>query len=101
MLFRRSKQASKAHAVTFRQCPFCSYDFATGEGQRGCHNYDCPYLPEELDVRCPICLYNFYVGDGNPDCGDPPDCEFARDVAPERVRNVTAWLRERKQLSDA
>ena len=90
MWFRPSKQVAKA--VTFQQCSFCSYDFATGEGQRGCHYYECPYLPEELDVRCPTCLYNFYIEDGNPECGDPPDCEFAREIAPERVANIAAWL---------
>jgi hypothetical protein len=94
MRFRRPRQTTEARAASFRQCPQCSYDFATGEGQRGCHYYECPYLPAELDVRCPTCLYNFHVQDGNPGCGDPPDCEFAREVAPQRLANLAAWTRE-------
>jgi rubredoxin len=100
MWFRRPRHATEAQAVTFRQCPQCTYDFATGEGERSCHYYECPYLPEALDVRCPTCLYNFSVEDGNPDCGDPPDCEFAREVAPQRLANLAGWLRERERVSD-
>ncbi|MFP4635101.1 MAG: hypothetical protein ACLFRD_04495 [Nitriliruptoraceae bacterium] len=77
---------------TFQQCEACTYDFATGEGEKNCHYYECPYLPEELDVHCPICLFNFYTQDGNPACGDPPDCEFAREIAPQRVRTLQRWL---------
>lgn len=98
MRFRRSRQAAEARAASFRQCPSCSYDFATGEGQRGCHYYECPYLPEDLDVRCPTCLYNFHEQDGNPECGDPPDCEFAREVAPQRLANLASWTRENRRV---
>ena len=77
--------------LAFRQCEFCAYDLATGEGERGCHYYECPYLPEELDVRCPVCTYNFYTQDGNP-CDTPVHREFAREVAPQRVANLEAWL---------
>ncbi len=38
-----------------------------------------------LDVRCPTCLYDFPIDDGNPECGDPPDRPFAREVAPKRL----------------
>ena len=78
--------------LDFQQCEACSYDFATGEGEKSCHYYECPYLPEALDVTCPTCLFNFYSQDGNPACSDPPDCEFARTVAPERVETLRRWL---------
>ena len=63
----------------FRQCPGCGYDVATGEGQRSCNWYECPYLPDELKVYCPQCNYNFALRDGNPDCGDPPTCHWAKE----------------------
>lgn len=75
----------------FHACPDCDYDLVTGEGTRSCHYYECPYLPELLDVRCPTCLYNFASGEGSPACGDDPDCEFAREVVPERLRALHAW----------
>ena len=34
----------------FRPCPQCSFDFATGEGERGCAWGECPYVPEQLNV---------------------------------------------------
>ncbi len=79
-------------ARRFLRCEGCGYDFRTDLGERACHYYECPSLPEELDVWCPTCRYNFMTDDGNPECGDPPDCGFARDVAPERVRTLNAWL---------
>lgn len=83
-------------ALAFQQCPHCALDLATGEGERGCHYYECPNLPEELDVRCPTCLYNFYTDEGNPECNDAPDCEFARFTAPGRVQNLQSWLEARR-----
>ena len=79
-------------ARTFHQCELCAYDFAHDEGERGCHYYDCPELPEELDVWCPTCRYNFMTRDGNAECNDPPTCDFARRVAPQRVAALEAWL---------
>lgn len=81
-----------ARVLAFRQCERCFYDFRTDEGERGCHYYECPNLPEELDVWCPTCRYNFMVDDGNPTCSHPPRCRFARRVAPRRVRALEAWL---------
>lgn len=81
--------------LSFQQCPFCTYDLATGEGERACHYGDCPYLPEELDTRCPTCTYNFFTDDIHPACGDPPTCEFARAEAPRRVEALTYWLEHR------
>ncbi len=83
--------------LRFTQCELCNYDLMTGEGERGCHYYDCPNLPEELDVRCPICLFNFAIGDGNPDCSYPPSCDFAREVAPTRVANLVRWMAARAE----
>jgi|AntRauTorckE6833_2_1112554.scaffolds.fasta_scaffold93496_1 hypothetical protein len=77
---------------TFQQCESCEYNFETDEGERSCHYYECPYLPEVLDARCPTCLYNFAIGDGNPECSDPPDCTFAREVAPDRVGALHTWM---------
>jgi hypothetical protein len=79
-------------ALRFHVCEHCSYDFRTDEGERSCQYGECAYLPDELDVWCPTCRYNFMVGDGNPACGPSPTCDFARNVAPERVRALRAWL---------
>lgn len=76
----------------FRQCPGCGYDFATGEGVRGCNYFDCPYLPEALKVFCPACNYNFLTGEGNPECQDLEGCEYAAEGR-KRAENVRAWLR--------
>lgn len=78
-------------APSFQQCEGCSYDFLTDSGERSCHYYECPYLPEALDVWCPTCRYDFATKDGNPECSDPPSCEFARKVAPQRVAALRSW----------
>lgn len=83
--------ARRSKALSFRRCARCTYDFLTGEGVRACHYYECPYLPEELDVRCPTCLYNFFTADGQPECSDPPSCDFARHEAPQRVEAALVW----------
>lgn len=76
----------------FRTCSSCAYDVATGEGERTCHYYACPMLPEELNVVCPLCLYNFFTGEGSPACGEPPSCAFALDEAAERLEMLARWL---------
>jgi hypothetical protein len=78
--------------LVFRQCPLCSYDISTGEGERGCHYGDCPGLPEELDLRCPTCYYNVLTDDIVPACGDPPTCTWAVEEAPRRLELLAAWL---------
>lgn len=90
---RQSRRAERAlkRVLQFQPCPSCGYDFATGEGERACHYYACPYLPEELDIHCPTCWYNFFTGEGRPECNDPPDCDFARDEAPGRVAAMARW----------
>jgi len=74
----------------FRTCPGCSYDFATGEGERSCSWGDCAYLPEELDVWCDSCRFNYLTMEGNSRCEDPMTCEHA--AAPlAHVENYRAW----------
>jgi hypothetical protein len=87
---RQERQTKKA--LAFSKCPFCSYDLTTGEGERNCHYYDCPYLPDMLDVFCPDCRFNFFTQEGDAICGDPPQCEFARNEAPVRVETLQKWL---------
>lgn len=93
----RTRQEELEQLLSFKQCPFCEHDIATGEGERGCHYYDCPYMPEALDTRCPTCLYNFATDDLVPACGDPPTCEFALNVAPQRLEALAYWLEHRKR----
>lgn len=91
-----STAARQARALAFRQCAQCDYDFLTGTGARACHYYECPYIPELLDVQCPVCRYNFHTRDGQPECSDPPSCDFARHEAPERVRTARQWQRHQR-----
>lgn len=75
----RKREGVMERTFAFRQCPGCSYDFITGEGTRSCSWYDCPYLPEGLNVFCPACNYNFATGEGAPRCTDPPTCEWSTE----------------------
>lgn len=79
MRFRRAKAGSVPESPAFRQCPGCHYDFVTGEGDRSCNWFDCPYLPDDLKVFCPGCNYNFVTGEGDPHCSDPPSCDWAQE----------------------
>ena len=76
-LFRHTEDAQRL--PRFVQCPGCSYDFLTGEGTRGCSWYECPYLPDALNVFCPRCNYNFATGEGSPQCSDRPTCDLAKE----------------------
>ncbi|HEX6207004.1 MAG TPA: hypothetical protein VF058_01465 [Actinomycetota bacterium] len=76
--------------LEFRQCPGCGFDPATTEGEKGCHYFDCPYLPAELDVLCPQCRFDFYTGEGNPSCDDPATCAEGA-TARANVENVRRW----------
>jgi hypothetical protein len=93
-MFARSSRRTEGDgaAVRFVQCEHCSYDFLTDTGDRSCHYYECPYLPEAIDVWCPTCHYNFATRDGNPECGDNPKCDFAVRVAPGRVKALRDWV---------
>lgn len=85
-------ERARERVLRFTPCPSCAYDFASGEGERGCHYGACPYLPEQLEVHCPRCWFNFYTGEGRAGCSDPPSCDFARNEAPVRIAMVTRWL---------
>ena len=76
--------------VTFRQCPDCTYDFATGEGTRSCAYAECPYLPQELDVFCPWCRFNYLTQEGNSPCDDPMQCDHRFEPL-EHVAIFRAW----------
>lgn len=73
--FSRSTAAPRPPA--FRQCPGCSYDFLTGEGERSCNWSACPYLPAALDPTCPVCNYDFATDEGRPHCDDLATCAEA------------------------
>lgn len=79
-----------ANWVDFRQCQECGYDLWTGEGERSCHNYDCAYLPQELDVFCPQCRFDFADLTGNPPCDDPATCAEGAE-ARSHVANLRNW----------
>lgn len=95
----RTRQGELERLLSFRACPTCEYDLATGEGTRGCHYGACPYLPEALDTRCPTCQYNFFTDDLQPACGAPPSCEFALTEARARVDALTYWLAHQPKAS--
>jgi len=80
-------------ALTFQQCPSCNLDLVTREGDRACHYYACPYLPDLLDVVCPACNYNFVTGEGRAHCGDTPSCDFAVYEAPDHVAALKEWAK--------
>jgi hypothetical protein len=88
---RNWQERREARVLSFRQCPTCTYDLATGEGERNCHYGACPGLPEELDVLCPRCNFNFFTREGTPGCGEGETCEFALE-APEKVAMMRRWL---------
>ena len=75
----RKRQAPEAPRLVYRRCPGCDYDFVAGTGQKSCGWYECPYLPEELQVFCPECNYNFATGEGAPSCGEPPNSRWAAE----------------------
>jgi len=76
---------------SFRPCPDCGYDLATGEGERSCSWGECPYLPQELDVFCPNCRFNLFTMEGNSQCGRPGVCEHSAEPR-ANVTNLRAWL---------
>ena len=74
----------------FRQCQGCGYDFATGEGEKSCSDYDCAYLPAELNVFCDYCRFDFFTMEGNPPCEDPMTCEHGEEPR-SHVENARKW----------
>lgn len=92
----RHSDARSDPEVSFHRCPGCDFDFLTGEGFRSCSWYQCPYLPDDVDVFCPECNYNFWLGEGNSRCGDPPTCDHARigyEHAERAVQAITQLSR--------
>ena len=94
MSHRERAEARKLErALRFEQCPSCTFDLVTREGEQACHYYACAYLPDVLDAVCPSCNYNFATGEGAAHCGDPPSCEYAMDEAPGHVAALEEWVR--------
>ncbi len=58
------------------RCPGCTPETALAEGARPCSFYDCPGLPEALQVTCDTCMYDFHADDGQVKC-DHATCETA------------------------
>ena len=79
-------------ALKFEQCPSCTLNLATREGDAACHYYSCAYLRDVLDVVCPACNYNFATGEGRAHCGDTPSCDFALEEAPVHVAALQLWI---------
>lgn len=73
----------------FRRCPGCTYDWATGEGTRGCNYYDCAYLPLELRLVCDWCGFNFATDEGHIRC-DHDTCPHALRLK-ENLRTYARW----------
>ena len=88
---RTATERREARILGFRQCPTCSYNLATGEGERNCNYGECANVPEELDMFCPRCNYNFFTREGQPGCADETTCEFALE-APAKVAMMRRWL---------
>ena len=86
----KSEVVAMARWQQFRPCPACSYDFATGEGERSCSYGECAYMPPELDVRCEGCGFNYLTMEGNPPCEDPMTCEHAAEPL-AHVENYRVW----------
>jgi hypothetical protein len=89
----RAQARALERALHFEQCPSCTLDFVTREGEQACHYYACPYLPDLLDIVCPACNYNFATGEGAAHCGDPPSCDYALEEAPAHVAALEEWVR--------
>ena len=72
------------------RCPGCSVQRATSEGAKPCSFYDCPGLPDELQVTCDTCMFDFAENDGQLKC-DHDTCETARRLK-ANVKNYRAWI---------
>lgn len=79
------------HVRAFRpSCPGCTPAAVTDVNARPCSYYDCPGLPEELEVTCDVCMYDFVAHDGQPAC-DHNSCETALRLQ-QHVPAYRAWL---------
>jgi hypothetical protein len=50
------------------RCPGCTPSAVVAPDARPCSYYDCPWLPEELQVTCTQCMFDFVAGDGQVKC---------------------------------
>ena len=73
------------------RCPGCTPEKLREPGARPCSFYDCPGLPEELEVVCKICVYDFAADEGQIKC-DHNTCETALRLK-KNVPTYKAWLR--------
>lgn len=71
----------------FVRCLGCTWNPFTDEGTRGCGWFECPRLPQNLEVHCPYCFFNYVTWLGNPAC-DPATCPHGAEPlkAAERAR---------------
>lgn len=72
------------------QCPNCSPERVLQSDSRPCSFYDCPGLPEQLEVTCPICVYDFNADQGTVKC-DHNTCETALRLK-ANVPTYRTWL---------
>jgi hypothetical protein len=72
------------------RCPGCSVDSILDPDARPCSYYDCPGLPEELQVTCRECMFDFVAEDGQVKC-DHSTCPTAIRLE-ANVPVYRAWL---------
>ena len=71
-------------------CPGCTLQHAISEEAKPCSFYDCPGLPDELEVTCDLCLFDFVADDGQVKC-DHRVCETALRLK-GNVETYLAWV---------
>jgi hypothetical protein len=72
------------------RCPGCTPATVAAPEARPCSYYDCPGLPEELEVTCRTCMFDFVAGDGQVKC-DHSTCPTALRLT-ANVPVYRAWL---------
>ena len=71
-------------------CPGCTPEVVMADGVESCSTYDCPGLPEQLQVSCNTCMYDFVTEEGQVKC-DHRTCETAVRLK-ANVDTYKAWL---------
>ena len=71
-------------------CPGCTPKTVLAAEARPCSFYDCPGLPQELEVTCEICMFDFANQDGQVKC-DQSTCETALRLK-GNVETYWAWV---------
>lgn len=72
------------------RCPGCTPDALADSEAHPCSFYDCPGLPEALQVTCDWCMYDFAAGQGQVKC-DHRTCDRAIRLR-SNVRTYRTWL---------